>query len=43
VIDEIMIRRNKTIRFVGKNFAHFGLIAVGILIVLTLSKPGGIL
>jgi hypothetical protein len=43
LVDEWLINQRKTVRFVGKNWAHFGLVVVIILIVLTISRPGGVL
>lgn len=43
VVDELVIRYKKTIRFVGRNLAHLGFLTVVILIIATLAQPGGIL
>lgn len=43
VIDELIIHKKQTLRFVGKNWAHLSFLAVVFLMLITLSKPGGIL
>lgn len=43
LIDELLINRKKTIRFVGRNLAHLGFLAMIVLIMWSLTQPGGIL
>ncbi len=43
VIDELIIHKKQTIRFVGKNWAHLSFLVVIIILVVTATGPGGIL
>jgi len=42
VADEIIINRRKTVRFVGRNWAHLGFLAA-VLLIIALSSGGGII
>lgn len=42
VIDEVIIRHNKTVRFVGRNVAHMSFLVLVLLIVLNIIQPGSI-
>lgn len=42
-LDEYLINQRKTIRFVGRNLAHVSFLAIVVLLILSLSHPGGII
>lgn len=43
IVDEIIIRKKQVVRFVGKNIAHLSFLTLAVVLVITLSYPGGIL
>lgn len=43
IVDEVIIKHKKTFRFVGRNLAHISFLGLVVLLILTLSVPGGIL
>lgn len=43
ILDEIIVQKRKTIRLVGRNLAHLSFLFAVIILILSLSQPGGIL
>jgi hypothetical protein len=42
-VDEFLVRKRHTLRFVGRNLAHISFLGLVVLLIITLSVPGGIL